>query len=173
MASPTALNPKKVNLRALGFCSIDDSIDPRLLALISKKYPFVEWGVLFRKDKECTPRYASEEYLKQLIAVKNSEDGKSMRLAGHLCGQSVNDVLSGDPEFAKYLCNSGFGRVQVNATAINGVVNVSGLAGTLNNFLHCVNSVPNLEWIVQRNEETKPLWEQLDALLAKGNYQKT
>ena len=172
MASPAAaLNPKKVNLRALGFCSIDDSVDPRLLALISKKYPFVEWGVLFRKDKEGTPRYASEEYLGKLMAVKNSEDGANMRLAGHLCGKSVNDVLSGDPEFAKYLCNSGFGRVQVNATAINGV-DVSGLAGTLDNFLHCVKSVPNLEWIVQRNEETKPLWEQLDALLAKGELPK-
>ena len=67
-------------------------------------------GVLFRKDKEGTPRYASEEYLGKLMAVKNSEDGANMRLAGHLCGKSVNDVLSGDPEF-KYLC-SGFGRVR-------------------------------------------------------------
>ena len=35
-----------------------------------------------------------------------------------------------------------------------------------------MKSVPNLEWIVQRNEETKPLWEQLDALLAKGELPK-
>jgi hypothetical protein len=38
-------------LRYLGFCGVDDSIDPRLLGLIAHSYPFVEFGVLFRPDK--------------------------------------------------------------------------------------------------------------------------
>ena len=161
----------KLNLRALGFCSIDDSIDPSLLAIISKKYPYVEWGVLFREDKEETPRYASKKYLEKLIQVKQSVDGQSMRLAGHLCGKSVNDVLSGNYTFAQYLSKNGFNRVQVNATAINGV-DISNLGNSIPNFLNCVNAVPDLEWIVQRNNETKPLWEQLDILNTKNELPK-
>lgn len=171
IAESTPVCSGKVNLRALGFCSIDDSVDPNLLALISKKYPFVEWGVLFRQDKEGTPRYASKQYLEQLIKVKQGEDGESMRLAGHLCGKSVNDILSGDVTFVKYLSNNGFNRVQVNATAINGV-KVSNLGDKVPNFLTCVNSVPDIEWIVQRNNETKPLWEALDILNAKDELPK-
>ena len=38
-------------LRALGFCGVDDSVDPNLLGIISNSYPFVEFGVLFRPDK--------------------------------------------------------------------------------------------------------------------------
>lgn len=42
------LNNKSLNLRAMGFCGVDDSVDPSLLQLISSKYSWVEWGVLFR-----------------------------------------------------------------------------------------------------------------------------
>jgi len=63
-------NNDKLNLRALGFCSIDDSIDPSLLAIISNKYPYVEWGVLFREDKEETPRYASKKIFKKINSSK-------------------------------------------------------------------------------------------------------
>ena len=76
-------------------------------------------------------------------------------------------VLSGNYTFAQYLSKNGFNRVQVNATAINGV-DISNLGNSIPNFLNCVNAVPDLEWIVQRNNETKPLWEQLDILNTKN-----
>ena len=47
---------KITKLRALGFCGADDSVNPKLLGLFSNMYPFVEFGVLFRPDKEGTPR---------------------------------------------------------------------------------------------------------------------
>mgnify|MGYP006876835108 FL=1 len=43
-------------LTCVGFCGPDDSVDPRLLAAISQRYPWVEWGILFRDDKEGQPR---------------------------------------------------------------------------------------------------------------------
>jgi hypothetical protein len=43
-------------LRALGFCGVDDSTQPELLEMISARFPGVEWGVLFRPDKEGQPR---------------------------------------------------------------------------------------------------------------------
>ena len=45
-----------INLRCLGFCGADDSVEPTLLAAISAQHPWVEWGVLFRKDKEGLPK---------------------------------------------------------------------------------------------------------------------
>ena len=42
------LTSKSLNLRAMGFCGVDDSVNPSLLQLISSKYSWVEWGALFR-----------------------------------------------------------------------------------------------------------------------------
>jgi hypothetical protein len=39
-------------LRALGLCGADDSVHPNMLILLSTAYPFIEFGVLFRPDKE-------------------------------------------------------------------------------------------------------------------------
>ena len=66
------------NLRALGLCGIDDSVDPELLALVSSSYPFVEWGVLFRPDLVGQPRYASPEWLQTLFQTKE-RSGKRFR----------------------------------------------------------------------------------------------
>jgi hypothetical protein len=150
------------NLRALGLCGIDDSVDPELLALVSSSYPFVEWGVLFRPDLVGQPRYASPEWLQTLFQTKERSGGV-LKLAGHLCGSHVNTVLSGDASFVKKIASRGFGRVQVNATAINGV-NTENLSGSVELFLKAIRDAPEVEWIVQRNEETRPLWEPLEQM---------
>jgi hypothetical protein len=57
----------------------------------------------------------------------------------------------------------GIGRVQVNATVANNVgaslVNAEG-AGKLKGV---IESCPQVEFILQRNEETRPLWSALEA----------
>ena len=40
-----------MTLCAVGLCGADDSVHPNMLGLISRAYPFVEFGVLFRPDK--------------------------------------------------------------------------------------------------------------------------
>ena len=75
----------------MGFCGVDDSVDPELLQLLSVHYPWIEWGVLFRPDMEGTPRYATEDWVKKLISV-NTESGNLMHLAGHLCGSRCLSV---------------------------------------------------------------------------------
>ena len=106
----------RLHLRALGFCGIDDSINLEDLADISRDYPFVEWGVLFRSDKTGTPRYASNSMLESIRKFQ-----RPLRLAGHLCGDRVVQVLNGDATFARHLYTCGFRRIQVNATSANGV----------------------------------------------------
>lgn len=150
-----------MKLRALGFCGADDSVHPNQLALVSHAYPFVEWGVLFRPDKEGTPRYASPQWVKQLaqVAAKFEKSSKCrMKLAAHLCERRVNEVLQGDDDFIRHLPHLGFGRVQINATAVNGV-DVSQLGASIPTFLTVVSKYPQLEFILQKNEETRPLWD--------------
>jgi hypothetical protein len=156
---PTAKKPKTTTLRTLGFCGADDSVNPNLLGIYSHLYPLVEFGVLFRPDKEGQPRYATAEWVQRLGQVAGKSDGK-MKLAAHLCGDRVNEVLVGDDAFVKTLPDLGFKRVQINATAVNGV-DTSKLGESAESFLSIVTKHPELEFILQKNEETKPLWEGL------------
>ena len=155
---------RHVRLRALGFCGADDSVDPEELLEISRTFPSVEWGVLFRPDKEGTPRYASSDWVFNRLAIVQRialREGIEFHLAAHLCGSRVVDVLNGDASFVKKLRDEvGFKRFQVNATAANGV-DTSRLPDFVSGLRASMNAVHDVEWIVQRNEETRPLWEGL------------
>lgn len=165
-----------VSLSALGFCGADDSVHPDHLAILSHAFPKVEFGVLFRPDKEGTPRYASAAWIAKLgetarrVSLRN--DGvtladNGMKLAAHLCGSRVDDLLNGNGhEFLTHLAQLGFWRVQINATAVNGV-DTSRLAHaeSMHNLWREIQAFPNLEFILQKNEETKPLWQGVEQML--------
>ena len=55
-----------IQLRCVGFCGADDTVDPAELKEISDQHGWVEWGVLFRPEKAGSPRFASDEWLKRL-----------------------------------------------------------------------------------------------------------
>ena len=89
-----------IQLRCVGFCGADDTVDPAELKAISEQHGWVEWGVLFRPEKAGSPRFASDEWLKRLGEVNSA--GR-MRLAGHLCATHVDDLLRGDTSFVRKL----------------------------------------------------------------------
>jgi phosphoribosylanthranilate isomerase len=154
----------KTQLRALGFCGADDSVHPNMLAMMARSFPFVEFGVLFRPDKEGQPRYASVTWVKRLQAVAQKSEPR-MKLAAHFCESRVNEVLRGDDSFLKTLRGT-FQRVQINATAVNGVdmscIEDDKIADTLKAFVSLIHrNRDHFEFILQKNEETKPLWNGL------------
>ena len=156
---------KPINLRFIGFCGADDSVEPGLLAAVSATHPWVEWGVLFREAKEGLPRYGSPAWLEKLGAVNAN---RTMRLAGHLCYPRVDELLRGETAFVKKLHDEvGFQRFQINATAANGT-DTPAMFGTDAAAEQCVAALrsacaklPHVEFILQRNKETRPLWERL------------
>ena len=156
-------------LIALGFCGVDDSIHPHQLAVLSFTYPLVEFGILFRPDKEGTPRYASQAWVEELrktVQHMKSSTGRTMKLAAHLCSTRVNDLLAGKHiDFLQYLISVGFQRLQINATAVNGV-DTSHLIESVPTIWNIVKQYQQLEFIFQKNEETKPLWEPIEILLS-------
>jgi len=148
-----------LRLRAMGFCGADDSIDPGLLQVLSAKYSWIEWGVLFRPDREGTPRYASPAWVQELAEV-NRENGSIMRLAAHLCQKHCQEVLEGDASFTKELHGLGFSRVQINATAVNGVdMSKERFTEYASNLKTVMETVPEVEFIFQLNSETQALYD--------------
>ena len=141
------MNPCAV--RIVGFCGADDSVDPALLRLLSEKHEWIEWGVLFRSDKEGSPRYASAEWVQALSTHALESDGR-MRIAGHLCGNYALAAVRGDPSFVRKLQRQGFKRVQVNPTAANGV-DLSTEQDAARLLKKAISDVPEMEWIVQAN----------------------
>ena len=84
----------------------------------------------------------------------------AMRLAAHLCGARVNEVLNGEDAFLQTLSSLGFKRVQINATAVNGV-DTTKLTDQVPVLADVIRRNPQLEFIIQRSAETSPLWEPL------------
>ena len=81
----------------------------------------------------------------------------------NLLSSSIDTTCADDIDtFLNELYNWGFRRVQVNATAVNGV-NTEHLGEklTIQSFLRTTEAHSNLEFIVQKNEETSPLWNGL------------
>lgn len=151
----------KINLRLVGFCGADDSVAPELLQLLSVHYTWIEWGFLFRPDLEGTPRYPSSQWIQRLVKV-NNDTGGLMRLAGHLCGFRCQQVLDGDFSFIEELKIMGFGRIQINATKANNVqVDQNQIEGYIANIKRGMLKIPEIEWIIQCNDETKAIWEPL------------
>lgn len=148
-------------LRLVGFCGVDDTVSPQLLKDLSSHYEWVEWGVLFRSDLEGQARYASSDWVMRLVEIQKGCNG-ALNLAAHLCGNRCQEVLEGDYSFVQSLSAMGFRRVQVNATAANSVtVDATKMLNYVDNIRKCVDAVPQIEWIIQCNDETVPIWSEL------------
>jgi phosphoribosylanthranilate isomerase len=168
-------------LETIGFCGVDDTIlDPTDLVSISLQYPLVEWGFLFRPDKGKESRYATSNWIERFCHIIQEEKKKkqtnsnggivTVRLAAHLCGIHVNNLLSSSKSnsaatdidaFLDKLVTWGFTRVQINATAVNGVDTNYDTKVAAESFLRTSIKYSQLEFIVQCNTETKPLWSAL------------
>ncbi len=153
-----------VHLRCVGFCGADDSVEPSKLAAISAEHEWVEWGVLLREDKAGQPRYASAGWLQRLGAANAP---RSMRLAAHLCSTRVDELLRGETAYVRRMHEEvGFSRFQINATRANGT-DMSAFsddvaaARCVERLREAFAELPQIEFILQRNSETRPLWERL------------
>lgn len=181
-------NQSNVQLIALGFCGVDDSIHPHQLAMMCHAYPMVEFGVLLRPDLEGTARYASKPWLDQLGCTVRHYQQQSrtmgtthMKLAAHLCGSYVNECcrccISNDTTtttiatttqlLLEQIIEWGFQRVQINATAVNGV-DTSLLTTSVDSWWQIVLNYPQLEFIFQKNQETEPLWKGIQKRLQQS-----
>ena len=147
----------EMKLRYLGFCGVDDSVAlPQILDL-SHRCPHIEWGFLLRSDKEGTPRYASQSFLRSLRGSSHA-----LHLAAHLCADYCTRVLEGDYRDVSELIEMGFKRFQLNPTLANGVeVDSSRHSEYVHNVRNLMVQFSSVEFLLQANEETAFLYTTL------------
>jgi hypothetical protein len=105
-----------MKLNRVTITGADNSIDPKELAVLSERFHWVEWGILFSPNKQGQSRYPSMDWVESLAKVK--EDSPQMALSGHLCGGWVQDIVAGNYAFRRDF--GGFfrhlDRIQMNMT---------------------------------------------------------
>ncbi len=116
---------KKMILKTVTITGADDSTDINQMVEISKKFPFVEWGILFSVSKQGnTPRYPSVEWIKKLLDIGFQNN---MNFSAHLCGEYSRKAVAfkmgdGDgDEILDVIHNYSFmfNRFQLNFNATN------------------------------------------------------
>ncbi|CAE8729987.1 unnamed protein product, partial [Polarella glacialis] len=120
------------------------------------------WGVLLRPDRQGQPRYAGPEVLKKLGCLARGEGGRdTLRLACHLCGDDCRRVIRGDVDRVRHLHGLlGFGRLQLNPTKANDPGGWEPAAAA-EGVRAVATALPEVEFILQLNEETQALFERL------------
>jgi hypothetical protein len=76
----------------------DDSVDPRDLLPLSKRFPWVEWGILLSRSQEGGPRFPSLDWMYGLKTIAEQPWGP-LKLSGHLCGAWVRALCLGSNPF--------------------------------------------------------------------------
>ena len=104
----------------------DDRTDPLALLDLSRRYPFVEWGVLLSERRAGTNRYPGADWVRALLRLAPYREGA--RFAAHLCGATMRRFVetfsaTAEPDHDAWLAPFGltmaeygsfFGRTQVN-----------------------------------------------------------
>lgn len=180
---------KPLKLCAVGLCGIDFTADLEALDRLTAAHPWIELGVLFNDEREGTPRYPTLDWIENQFAKRFAM--KRRRLAAHLCAgrcrqvllpaskatteesshQNNNETKTTNPaarrfptpeSFLTALYEWGFRRVQLNPTKVNGFDSALLREGECwRRLVATANAFPQLEFIVQRNAETRELWEPL------------
>lgn len=145
-------------LSKIGLCGLDDFTDLNLLDAGAVP-SWIEFGFLFYPEREGKARYASWKWLTEQFVPRFRH---THRFAAHFCSTRCEEVLTNkvDEEFMEQIYALGFRRIQLNATKMNGFDSSTLIEmNAFLNLLHVATAYPHFEFIIQMNEETKPIWE--------------
>ncbi len=119
----------------------DDWTDPEALLDLSRRFPFVEWGILLSPRGQGAERFPSSIWIER-FRIANIHIGVQISL--HLCGGYLRDLLlGGDLVFQDYsMLWFSVDRAQLN---FHGEPQFS----ELDKFVHSMKTIPHVQWIFQ------------------------
>lgn len=82
------------NLVQVTITGADDRTDISKLLDLSKRYSFVEWGILLSQNNAGWPRFPGQRWIQELAELQEGER-KRINLSLHLCGAYVRGFLAG------------------------------------------------------------------------------
>lgn len=83
----------KSSLVRVTITGADDRTDACDLVLLSRRFPFVEWGVLYSTKREGQPRYPRRQWMDELA---DAARGQNVAIALHYCGGVARAALDGE-----------------------------------------------------------------------------
>lgn len=126
--------------------------------------------MLFRSERAGTPRFPSEIWV---VGFADHCRRHNIALAAHLCSSLCEDVVFRGEfgEIRRLFGTFGFRRFQINATKANAVDSDRLVESQcVRHVVELAKEMPHAEFIVQRNEETKALWQGIELMEnAPGN----
>lgn len=99
-----------MNLQTCTLTGVDEWTDFERMARLSRRYPFVEWGVLYSPGRQGVENRYPVISGERWTALRTSY---RCRLAMHVCGVGVSEVIGAGTYWLEAWL-SGFGRVQLN-----------------------------------------------------------
>lgn len=121
----------------------DDNTDQMDLFKLSRKYPFVEWGILISRSSMGRNRFPSNDWMVRLRELTEMTD-ETICLSGHLCGSVVREFLLGQPDAFDEMGRNVemFDRFQINTHGQKHKYSLSGVQMILRQY-------PDKEFIFQ------------------------
>ena len=134
----------------------DDNTSINDLVQISKRYPWVEWGILASKSNMGGPKFPSINWLMEL---KKTNEKHRMNISMHLCGKWLRDLcVEGDSSFALELPAVGYKRLQLNFKSLLTQIDQNKLLAALKH-LHAFHLLPEIQFIFQYDDTVTSLLE--------------
>ena len=154
-----------MNLQYVTVTGADDNTDPRVMSLLSSKYPLVEWGILFSEARYGTPRYPSKEKVGEILRTCALH---GMRFSLHLCGEITMRLMTGDSSLADVIIDAAAYskaefRVQINFNGSRNPYDVDKLCVWMANKTAQLWNERRvlIKFIFQLNKSNKQLCEEL------------
>ena len=155
-------------LTRLTLTGADDPTSIEEMFALHRRFPFIEYGILYHSEKAGTGRYPSLRWIEALIEHCGIHNDDPPPFALHLCGVTANRAFGGWRDFlpasiALLLAKTGvrlddvFGRVQMNLNLMAQLFTAADVQAAC-----LVHSEVNV--ITQHNENNKGLAEKVGAL---------
>jgi hypothetical protein len=125
-----------MNLDRVTITGADDSVKIEELLMLSKEFPFVEWGILASSSNVGSPRFPSWGWMYQLRELAAATE-PAMQLSLHLCGSWVRRILVGDLDQAVRELVGQHARVQLNFHAERNTCKPDEFASALKRLEPC------------------------------------
>ncbi|KKN98439.1 hypothetical protein LCGC14_0145340 [marine sediment metagenome] len=154
-----------MKLNRVTITGVDDHVSSADMYALSKKYPFVEWGILI-STKQGRDRYPSSNWIGELGKWAYQLENK-INLALHICGSVAKAFVEGEeisaPQWLKYF---GFNPDYMGEVFSRIQINVQKYPDDLTGFAWWVDVMRNrkIDIITQHKSNTVDLWKKTAAL---------
>lgn len=85
-----------MNIDRIAIAGADENVRPEELLELSKRFPFVEWSILYDTEVKALNRFPSLEWIAELVRLsreREAEAGLPLRLSLHLCRTAVKNLI--------------------------------------------------------------------------------